>query len=101
MQLNKNNMSIDEQKNKIIELIKKNKGLQKSIELDIHNLHDSVINYVREDEVCPYASFLLVSKNAWYSFDRNKDLAKNAKIKIRKGNRKILIKIKFFYCFLS
>ena len=98
MKLNNNNKSIDEQKNKIIELMKKNKGLQESInKLGIHNLHDSFINSVSIDGVSPYESFLLVSKNAWYSFDINEDLAKYAKIKIRKGNRKFLIKIDNYF----
>ncbi len=95
---NKNNKSIDEQKNKIIDIIQKNKGLQKSIkELGVHYLHDSLVDSIGTKDVSPYSNYLLISKNAWYSFDRKKDLAKYATIKTRKGYRKILINIKNYF----
>ena len=98
MELNKNNKSIDEQKNMIIEKIKINKDLKKSINnIGVHDLHGSLLKSVGIDNVFPYNNFFLVSKKAWYSFDRNEDLAKYAKIKIRKGNRKILIKIENYF----
>ena len=98
MELNKDNKIIDQQKNMIIELIKINKGLKKSINnIGVHDLHDSLVKSIGIDNVFPYKKFFLVSKKAWYSFDRNHDLAIYSKIKIRKGNRKILIKIENYF----
>ena len=93
MNLNEDIKIIDEKKDKIIELMKKNKGLQKSIKnLDIYELHFSLIKSIDYDEVSPYTKFYLITKNAWKSFDKKEDLIKKAKIDVRKGYKKIMIK---------
>ena len=84
---------IDEKKDKIIESMKNSKGLQKSIEnFDIYDLHSSFIKSINYDEVSPYTKFYLITKNAWKSFDKKEDLIKKAKIDVRKGYKKIMIK---------
>jgi hypothetical protein len=92
MNLNKDIKIIDEQKDKIIELMKKNKGLQKSKNLDIYEIHSSLKKSINYDEVSPFTKFYLINKNAWNSFDKKEDLIKKAKIDVRKGYRKIMIK---------
>ena len=96
MELNKNNKNIDKQKNKIIELMRNNKVTKKQINnLDVNYLHNSLslVKSVGINDVSPYSDFLLISKNAWYSFDRNKDLSKNAKKKNKKAERNTFNKI--------
>ena len=92
MKLNEDIKIIDEQKDKIIELLVKNKGLQLSIkDFDVGDLHNSLFQSKDNKDVFPYSDFYLVTKNVWDSFDKKNELLNFGKIKVRKGYRKIVI----------
>ena len=92
MELNEDIKIIDEQKDKIIELLVKNKGVQRSIkDFDVGDLLCTSLQSNDNKDVFPYSDFFLVTKNVWDSFDKKKDLLNFGKIKVRKGYRKIVI----------
>ena len=92
MKLNEDIKIIDQKKDKIIELLVKNKGLKSSIkDFDVGDLRNPLLQSIGNKDVFPYSDFYLVTKNVWDTFDKNNELLKYGKIKVRKGYRKIMI----------
>ena len=92
---NKNNKINDLIKDKIIKLFEDIPHLNELFEeLKFEPLSNSFYNTMQlRNEIFNYSEFELITKNTWDSFIPNNNYKNDGKILIKKGNKKIIIKI--------
>ena len=104
MNINKNNKIDDNRKDEIIKLIEAIPNLDKSFQ-DLKNefSNEPIFNSIRKSTDLTFRSsqFDLISKNEWETFIEDNNFKDNGKVLIKKGNKKIMVKIdeKFYIIF--